>query len=99
MRSDMMFGVASQQNAWVQLAIWFGVFLGVFYFFIILPNKRKEKKHGEVVSNLRKGDKIVTIGGIKGEIARVKDDSIFIKVSDNTELEVIKKAIGYKVED
>lgn len=94
-----MFGVASQQNAWVQLAVWFGVFLAIFYFFIIMPNKKKEKKHAEVVDNLRKGDKIVTIGGIKGEIARVKDDSLFIRVNDNTEIEIIKKAIGYKVED
>jgi preprotein translocase subunit YajC len=93
-----MFGAATQQNAWIQLAIWFGVFLGVFYFFIVLPNKRKEKKHNEVVNSLRKGDKVVTIGGIKGEIARVKDDSIFIKVNDNTEIELLKSAIGHKVE-
>lgn len=94
-----MFGVASQQGGWVQLAVWFGVFLAIFYFFIIMPNKKKEKKHGEVIDNLRKGDKIVTIGGIKAEVARVKEDSIFLRVNDNTEIEVIKKAIGYKVEE
>lgn len=94
-----MFGVASQQNSWLQLAVWFGVFLAIFYFFIIMPNKKKEKKHAETVNSLRKGDKIVTIGGIKGEVARIKDESLFIRVSDNTEIEVLKKAIGYKVEE
>lgn len=94
-----MFGVANQQGAWLQLAVWFGVFLAIFYVFIILPNKKKEKKHTEVVESLRKGDKIVTIGGIKAEVARVKEDSILIRVSDNTEFEIIKKAIGYKIEE
>ncbi|HEX3011763.1 MAG TPA: preprotein translocase subunit YajC [Syntrophomonadaceae bacterium] len=94
-----MFAVTNQQNSWLQLVVWFGIFLAIFYFFIILPNKKKEKKHSEVIDNLRKGDKVVTIGGIKGEVAKVKEDSIVIRVSDNTELEFIKSAIGYKVEE
>ncbi|MGI5921475.1 MAG: preprotein translocase subunit YajC [Syntrophomonadaceae bacterium] len=85
------------QNTWVQLAVWFGVFIAIFYVFIILPNKKKEKKHQEMVGSLRKGDKVVTIGGIRGEISRIKDDSIFLKVNDNTEIEFVKKAISYKV--
>lgn len=95
-----MFGAAtSQQTSWVQLAIWFGLFLGIFYVLVIWPNKKKEKKHTEMVDALRKGDKVVSIGGIRGEIARVKEDTIVLKVNDNTELEFIKRAIGYKVEE
>jgi preprotein translocase subunit YajC len=93
----MMFGVTNQQGAWVQLGIWFIVFVAIFYFFILMPNKKKEKKHGELLENLRRGDKIVTIGGIKAEITNVKEDSVFIRVSDNTEIEIIKKAISHKV--
>ncbi|MEN6462845.1 MAG: preprotein translocase subunit YajC [Syntrophomonas sp.] len=91
--------MGNTQNTWVQLAVWFGVFIAIFYAFIILPNKKKEKKHDEMVGGLRKGDKVVTIGGIRGEISRVKEDSVLIKVNDTTEIEFIKKAIGYKVED
>lgn len=91
--------MASTQNTWLQLVVWFGVFIAIFYVFIILPNKKKEKKHSEMVNDLRKGDKVVTIGGMRGEISRIKDDSILIKVNDTTEIEFIKKAIGYKVED
>lgn len=94
-----MFGVASQQGQWMQLIIWFAVFLGIFWIFIILPNKKKEKQHQQVVDGLRKGDKIVTIGGLKGEVAKIKDDTIMIKVNDATEIEIIKRAVGYKIED
>ena len=94
-----MFGVASQQSSWLQLAVWFGVFLAIFYFFIILPNKKKEKKHAETVDSL--SIPIISPIGVdkNGEVARIKDESLFIRVSDNTEIEVLKKAIGYKVEE
>ena len=87
------------QQGWLTMAIYFGVFLAVFYFFIILPRKKQEKKHAEVLSNLKRGDKVVTIGGLRGEVSKVKDETILIKVNDNSELEFIKKAIAYKAEE
>ena len=85
------------QQGWLTLAIYFGVFLVVFYFFIIMPRKKQEKKHASLLSDLKRGDKVVTIGGLRGEVAKVKDDTVLIKVNDNSELEFIKKAIAYKV--
>lgn len=85
------------QQGWLTMAIYFGVFLAVFYFFIIMPRKKQEKKHADLLSNLKRGDRVVTIGGLRGEVARVKDDTVSIKVNDNSELEFIKKAIAYKV--
>ena len=84
------------QNQWVQLAIWFVLFIGIFYVFIIMPRKKQEKKHQEMVSALKRGEKVVTIGGIKGEIAKVKEETVMLKVSDNVEIEMLKKAIAYK---
>lgn len=86
-------------SSWISLAVYFGIFLLIFYVFIILPRKKQEKKHGELLENLRKGDRVVTIGGIQGEVSRIKDDKITLKVSGNTEIEFVKKAIAYKVED
>lgn len=86
-------------NQLVQLGIWFILFIGIFYVFIIMPRKRQEKKHDELVGGLKRGDKVVSIGGIKGEITKVKDESIILKVSDNTEIEFLKKAIAYRDEE
>ena len=49
----------------------------VFYFMLIRPQKKKEKKLKEMIANLKKGDEVVTIGGIHGKIERIKDD-IFV---------------------
>lgn len=86
-------------NEWVQLAIWFVLFIGIFYVFIIMPRKKQEKKHEEMVGGLKRGDKVISIGGIKGEITKVKEDTVMLKVSDNTEIEFLKKAISYHAED
>ncbi|MGI5880689.1 MAG: preprotein translocase subunit YajC [Syntrophomonadaceae bacterium] len=94
-----MIADVGMNNQWIQLIIWFGVFIGIFYFFIIMPRKRQEKKHGDLIDSLKKGEKVVTIGGIRGEITRVKEDTFVLKTGDNTEIEFIKKAIAYRVGD
>ena len=85
-------------NQWMTLFIYFGFFIVVFYLLIIRPRKQQEKKHNLMMEDLKRGDKIVTIGGIKGEISKVKEESIMLKVSDNVEMEFIKKAIAHKVD-
>jgi preprotein translocase subunit YajC len=87
------------QQGWLTIAIYFGVFLGVFYFFIIMPRKKQEKKHKETLESLKRGDRVVTIGGLRGEIAKIKEDVVLIKINDSTEIEFLKNAIAYKVED
>lgn len=87
------------QQGWLTVAIYFGVFLLIFYLFIIMPRKKQEKKHDTVLESLKRGDKVVSIGGIRGEVSKVKEDSVMIKVADNTEIEFVKKAISHKIED
>lgn len=84
-------------NEWVTLAIYFGVFIAIFYVFIIMPRKKQEKKHSDFLGELKRGMKVVTIGGIHGEVVRVKDDTVVLKVGENNEIEFIKKAIAYEV--
>lgn len=91
--------MGSTGESWVTMAIYFGAFMAVFYFLIIMPRRKQEKKHKEVLESLKKGDRVVSIGGIRGEIARIKEDVVVLKVSDNTEIEFIKKAIAYRIED
>ncbi len=84
-------------SEWVTMIAYFAVLVGVFYFLIIAPRKKQEKKHKDLLEVLQRGDRVVTIGGIKGEIARVKDDSVLLKVSDTVQIEMLKKAIAFKV--
>jgi preprotein translocase subunit YajC len=91
--------MGAQQQGWLTIAIYFGVFLAVFYVFIIMPRKKQEKKHKEILDGLKRGDKVVTIGGLRGEIAKVKEDTVVIKANDSTELEFVKNSVAYKVED
>lgn len=87
------------QPGWLTVAIYFGVFLLIFYLFIILPRKKQDKQHEAVLESLKRGDKVVSIGGIRGEISKVKEDTIMVKVAENTEIEFLKKAISHKIED
>jgi len=68
---------------------------GVFYLFIYRPQKKQQQEHDEMVENLKRGDKIVTIGGIHGTVRRIDDDSILAQVdSSGTKLRFDKQAIA-----
>jgi preprotein translocase subunit YajC len=70
-------------------------FLAIFYFLIIRPQQKKEKKVKEMRSNLKVGDDVSTIGGIHGKILTVKEDIVVIEVgSDKVKLTMAKWAIG-----
>ena len=63
----------------------------IFYFFLIRPQQKKVKEHKAMVESLKKGDKIVTSGGITGTITRVVDnDKIEVEIADNVTVEVIR---------
>ncbi len=63
----------------------------IFYFFLIRPQQRKVKEHKAMVENLKKGDKVVTSGGIVGTISRVIDnDKVEVEIADNITVEVVR---------
>lgn len=66
----------------------------VFYFFIIRPQKKKEDQRRKMISEVKKGDKIVTIGGVHGTITQVDDTSVLAQVDTNTKLRIDKNAIA-----
>ena len=68
--------------------------VGVFYFLLIRPQRKKDKKVKEMLAALKSGDRICTIGGIYGTITKIKDDTITLAVgSDRTEMVVARWAI------
>ncbi len=88
--------MGAQAQSWLSVAIYLGIFIAIFYFFIIAPRKKQEKKHNSLLEALQRGDKVITIGGIKGEITRIKDDTVSLRVNETMQIELLKKAIAYK---
>ena len=74
--------------------ITFGLVILIFYFLIIRPQNKRQKDAKKMLEALKKGDKVVSIGGIRGIIQSVKEDAIILKVDDNTKLEFSKSAIS-----
>jgi len=70
----------------------------IFYFLIIRPQQVQQKKHKEMVEGLKKGDKIVTSGGIIAEVVKNEPDYIKAKISDDTEVKIDKNFIAKKLE-
>jgi preprotein translocase subunit YajC len=66
----------------------------VFYFFIIRPQKRREENRKTMISAVKKGDRIVTIGGIHATVLRVEDSSVLAEVDANVKLRIDKNAIA-----
>ena len=63
----------------------------IFYFFLIRPQQKKVKEHKAMVAALKRGDKVVTSGGIVGTIERVIDnDSVEVLISDNVKVEIVR---------
>ncbi len=63
----------------------------IFYFFLIRPQQKKVKEHKLMVENLKRGDKVITSGGIVGSIERIIDnDKVEVSISENVSVEVIK---------
>lgn len=71
----------------------------IFYFFLIRPQKKQEKETKKMLDALKKGDKIVTIGGIYGTIFNVTESTVVIKVDDNTKIEFSKTAVSRVIAD
>ena len=66
----------------------------VFYFFMIRPQMKKQKEAKKFMENIKKGDKVVTIGGIYGKIAEANDDSFILEIADGVKVKITKAAVS-----
>ena len=78
----------------------FALILIIFYFLILLPMKRRQKKIQEFQDSLKVGDKVVTTGGIYGKVTRVTDKTLQVEIADRVRIEVARAAIaGFQGQD
>ncbi|MGE5575868.1 MAG: preprotein translocase subunit YajC [Syntrophothermus sp.] len=84
---------ASTQSL-TQLFLPFIIMLAIFYFILWRPQSQQQKKRKQMLSELKKGDRIVTVGGIHGEITGLKDEVVTVRIADKVEVKLSKSAVG-----
>jgi preprotein translocase subunit YajC len=84
---------AQPQNQYFQYII-FGGIIFVFYFFMIRPQQKKQKEQKKFIEEVKKGDQVVTIGGIHGRIAEIEGDAIILEVEKGGRIKFSKSAIS-----
>lgn len=85
---------ASTSGSMIGSLIPFILIIVIFYFFMIRPQNKKQKETERMLNALKKGDKIITIGGIHGTISSVHEKTVIVKVDDNTKMEFNRTAIS-----
>jgi len=74
--------------------IMFGLIFFIFYFMILRPQQKRQKERQKLLSELKKGDKIITAGGIHGKIVAIEDRTVLIEIDDNVKVKLEKGSIG-----
>jgi preprotein translocase subunit YajC len=84
-------------SSWPMLLFLLLIF-GVFYLLLIRPQRKRQKEHQKLVEELKRGDKVVTAGGIYGVIENISEDSLVIKVESGATLRVARTSVALKRE-
>ncbi len=66
----------------------------IFYFLLILPQQRKEKQRREMLDNLKKGDRVITIGGIIGKVEEIKGKVVTLEIANGVKVDFVKNSIA-----
>ncbi len=70
------------------------VIFAIFYFLLIRPQRKKQKEHQQMVEELSKGDRVITAGGIYGQIESIREESVVIKVESGTTIRVARTSVA-----
>ena len=89
----LAFQGTATQSPWLMFVPYLFIAV-IFYFLLIAPMRKRQKALSQMVDSLKKGDRIVTSGGIYGEIAGVDADTVILKVADNVRIKLAKSAIA-----
>jgi preprotein translocase subunit YajC len=88
-----MGATADGGSPWLQF-VPFVLVLAIFYFIILLPMRRKQQKVQQFLDNLKVGDRVITTGGIYGQVMKLGGDSIQLQIAEKLRIEVAKASIG-----
>ncbi len=94
MKFSLLLQAAGGNQAMIyQVIMWVGI-IGVFYFFMIRPQQKKQKEQKQLLGNLKKGDMVVTIGGIHAKVYTVEDATVTLELDKGVKLTIEKSAVS-----
>lgn len=96
---DILLAMAPQggeggSGSLISTVIMFGAIFAIFYFMIIRPQQKRAKEREKLLSNIEKGDKIVTSGGVHATIVGIEEKTVLIEIAPNVKVKVERSAIG-----
>jgi len=89
-----IFAQATQSGGMGRTLIPFGLMFAVMYFLIIRPQQKRQKEHQAMLDAVQKGDHIITSGGLHGVVKDVRENTLLVKIAENTVVEVSRAAIA-----
>ena len=87
-------GAAPQGNDMISTLVFMAAIFGAMWFFIIRPQQKRQKEHQQLLSNLAKGDEVVTNGGVLGRVKDVGEQFITLEIASGVEVKLQKQAVG-----
>ena len=81
------------------LLIMMALLFGVFYFIMIRPQRKRQKEHQQMMTELKKGDKVITAGGIYGVVESISEDNVVIKVESGATLRVLRQSVALRQQE
>ena len=77
----------------IRIAPWLAIFV-IFYFLMIRPQQQRVKQHQAAIASVKKGDEVITGGGIRGKVTKVSDDEAEVEIAQGVKIRVIKSTIS-----
>ncbi len=91
--TDLPTGETAPKSNPLMSMVPFLAIIALFYFLMILPERKKQKKRNQLLASMKKGDRVMTSGGMYGTIAQVQDDAVVLQVADGVRLRFNRAAI------
>lgn len=85
---EFLMEATGKQQGFMTLIVPFALMFGILYLLIIRPQKKKQKQLQEMITNVRKGDNVVTVGGVHGVVVSVKEKEVIIRVDDSKDVKL-----------
>lgn len=83
-------------GAYLPLIILVALFFGVMYFFMVRPQRKRQQEHSQLIEGLKRGDRVITAGGIYGEIDSIDEETVVLNLAARAKLRVLKDSIVRK---
>ncbi len=89
----VMMSQGQSQSAWTSF-VPLVIMLGIFYFLLIAPMRKRQKQQEQMIADLKTGDRVVTSGGIYGTIVGIKEDRLTLRIADQVKVEITKSSVS-----